>query len=166
MLIKEPKQWVLKKSITAATRPLGGARGAAEGTGVAKATGMAAQPPPLPLAGIKPAVRCCLGGWADPMPHHILGNSWCKAHRAHGGLDVMGRNRTAHCAESARRTAWYTRCLPTTASPLQQRSCSGASKLSCPVYFACRGPIYNISVAGAPTLSGAPDRFIKPSGFA
>ena len=148
LMIKEPRQWLLKK--TAAPAAASAAASAAVPISAVRS-----------LEGMKPPVRCCLAGWADPMPHQILGEAWCnKFGRVSSRLDAVGVNRSADCAASARRRAWYTECLPQ-GHPLQQRACSAASKTSCPVYFACRGPIYQVSGQ----LSGAPDKLTKAGGF-
>ena len=153
LMIKEPKQWLLKK---AATTTASAGSPAVASTSVTSVTSG-----PRSLEGMKPAVRCCLAGWADPMPHQILGKAWCsKFGQVSSRLDAVGVNRSADCAASARRRAWYTECLPR-GHPLQQRACSAASKTSCPVYFACRGPIYEVGGQ----LSGAPDKISKAGGF-
>ena len=139
LLIKEPRQWLLRKAVSTAMKP--------------SAT--------RSLARMKVPVRCCLSGWADPRAHD-LGRAWCSSFGTPSSrLDSLGVNRSADCAASTERTAWYTKCLPRRHA-LQQSSCSRASKRACPVYFACRAAIYLVNGQ----LSSAADHIAPVGGFA
>ena len=139
LLIKEPRQWLLRKAVSTAMKP--------------SAT--------RSLSRMKVPVRCCLSGWADPRAHD-LGRAWCSSFGTPSSrLDSLGVNRSADCAASTERTAWYTKCLPRRHA-LQQSSCSRASKRACPVYFACRGAIYLVNGQ----LSSAADHVAPVGGFA
>ena len=90
LLIKEPRQWLLRKAVSTAMKP--------------SAT--------RSLSRMKVPVRCCLSGWADPRAHD-LGRAWCSSFGTPSSrLDSLGVNRSADCAASTERTAWYTKCLP------------------------------------------------------
>ena len=124
LVIRSPKQWLIKKADPIAS--LG--RAAAWPNGIAS------------------AMRCCLGGWADPRLHD-LGPKWCKevtTYHNNGNEVRRGNWRRAACEESANRTAWYTKCK-TRGAPTNQPTCIGDSKLSCPVEYACRTPVYLVN---------------------
>lgn len=127
LLIRQ--QWLLMKSAPDAAAP---------------DTAASASPPDASLArSALPTVRCCIGGWADPMVH-TLSNAWC------GGAP----ERRAKCAASQRRTAWYTACAPR-GPPLGQPSCYATARAraigaqACPWEYGCRvsaaTPFYEVN---------------------
>ena len=103
LLIRQ--QWLLMKSAPDAAAP---------------DTAASASPPDASLArSALPTVRCCIGGWADPMVH-TLSNAWC------GGA----AERRAKCAASQRRDGMvHSLCPARAAARAAQllRDCARAS---------------------------------------
>ena len=147
LLIREPSQWLLmKKGASSAQAPL-----------------LSAKQLERWRATIKRPVRCCLAGWADPMPHSLLGDQWCSSGSSTVVDPNFGVTRHAACARSAKLTTWYSRCA-TRRAQYAQPTCHPTFKYTCNIVFACRPyqtTIYNTSGR----LSQFPDRFEKPRGF-